>query len=133
MAIDYQTGLAIATLWQEARGEDQASREAVAWVIRNRMAQYYDSDGTIAGTVLKRWQFSGWMSATIARKSLRAVGAGGAEIDGLYQAWADSGQGIDPTQGAVLYYSPASMRGAPRWASRAPYLCTIGPFKLYGP
>ena len=39
MTLDYQTGLALATLWQEARGEDQAARTAVAWVIRNRMAQ----------------------------------------------------------------------------------------------
>ena len=132
MTLDYQTGLAVATLWQEARGEDQAAREAVAWVIRNRMVRLYDSDGTIAGTVLKRWQFSGWMSATIARQALRAVGVGGPLIDALRAAWYAAGDGPDPTHGAVLYYSPATMRGVPRWAARAPYLTTIGPFRLYG-
>ncbi len=133
MTLDYQTGLAIATLWQEARGEDQAAREAVAWVVKNRMARLYDSDGTIAGTVLKRWQFSGWMSATIARQALRAVGTGAPLIEALRAAWDAAGVGPDPTRGAVLYYSPATMRGpAPRWAARAPYLTTIGPFRLYG-
>ena len=133
MTLDYQTGLALATLWQEARGEDQTARTAVAWVIRNRMTQFYDSDGTVAGTVLKRWQFSGWMSATIARQALRAVGVGGPLIDELGQAWHDAGGGPDPTRGAVLYYSPATMRGGPpRWAARAPYLTTIGPFRFYG-
>ena len=133
MTLDYQTGLAIATLWQEARGEDQAAREAVAWVIKNRMERHYDSDGTIAGTVLKRWQFSGWMSATIARQALRAVGTGAPLIEALRAAWDAAGVGPDPTRGAVLYYSPATMRGpAPRWAARAPYLTVIGPFRLYG-
>ena len=133
MTLDYQTGLAVATLWQEARGEDQAARVAVAWVIKNRIAQLYDSDGTIAGTVLKRWQFSGWMSATIARQALRATGAGGSLIEDLSAAWHGAGAGPDPTRGAVLYYSPATMLGrAPRWAARAPYLTTIGPFRLYG-
>lgn len=137
MHTGFQTGLAIATLWQEARGEDQEARIAVAHVIRNRIDKLYDSDGTIAGTVLKRWQFSGWMSARIARQSLRAVAIGGAEIEGLVQAWDISGtvEQEDPTGGAVLYYSPESMRSPtarPRWASRAPYLKTIGPFRFYG-
>ncbi len=135
MVTDFQTGLAIATLWQEARGEDQTAREAVAHVIRNRMAKCYDSDGTIAGTVLKRWQFSGWMSARIARQSLRAVAIGGVLITDLELAWDAASTEPDPTQGAVLYYSPESMRtptSRPRWASKAPYLTTIGPFRLYG-
>lgn len=123
MALGFQTGLAIATLWQEARGEDQEPRIAVAHVIRNRMIKLYASDGTIAGTVLKRWQFSGWMSARIARQSLRAVAIGGHDIEDLWAAWIASDDTPDPTQGAVLYYSPESMRtptSRPRRASRAP-------------
>lgn len=135
MSTDFQTGLALATLWQEARGEDQTAREVVAHVIRNRMTKLYDSDGTIAGTVLKRWQFSGWMSARLARQALRAVAIGGTLIDQLEAAWDVSATGPDPTEGAVLYYSPESMRSPtsrPRWAAKAPYITTIGPFRLYG-
>ena len=135
MVTDFQTGLAIATLWQEARGEDQEARIADAHVIRNRITELYDSDGTIAGTVLKRWQFSGWMSARIARQSLRAVAIGGGLIMDLELAWDAASTEPDPTRGAVLYYSPESMRtptSRPRWASKAPYLTTIGPFRLYG-
>jgi len=52
--------LAVITIYQEARGEDDATMLAVAEVIRNRATEKYMSDGTIAGTVLTPYQFSGW-------------------------------------------------------------------------
>jgi spore germination cell wall hydrolase CwlJ-like protein len=50
-AIDPNTLLAVAVL-DEARGEIPEGRAAVAQVILNRMRLRYQSDGTIAGTVL---------------------------------------------------------------------------------
>src|SRR5574337_170238 len=52
--------LAIVTIYQEAAGEPYAGKLAVAEVIRARMRRCYASDGTVAGTVLRAWQFSGW-------------------------------------------------------------------------
>lgn len=45
--------LAALTVYLEARGESFAGKLAVAAVIRNRMERRYQSDGTIAGTVLR--------------------------------------------------------------------------------
>lgn len=45
---------------QEAAGESDDGRAAVARVIKNRMALKYASDGTVAGTILKYDQFS-WL------------------------------------------------------------------------
>ena len=52
--------LAILTIAQEALAEPFEGKLAVAEVIRNRMKQRYMSDGTVEGTVLRAWQFSGW-------------------------------------------------------------------------
>ncbi|HEY5986808.1 MAG TPA: cell wall hydrolase [Streptosporangiaceae bacterium] len=60
------------TLYGEARGETAVGKRAVAWVIRNRMkaAKKWQEkqgrqhplfgDGTVAGVVLRPWQFSCW-------------------------------------------------------------------------
>lgn len=53
-------GLAVATIWQEARGEPFLGKLAVAQVIKNRTLRKYNSDGTVPGTVLAPYQFSGW-------------------------------------------------------------------------
>lgn len=52
--------LAIITIWSEAQGEPYIGKLAVAEVIRNRMLRNYASDGTVAGTVARRYQFSAW-------------------------------------------------------------------------
>jgi spore germination cell wall hydrolase CwlJ-like protein len=46
------------TVWTEAAGEPYEGKVAVARVILNRIAQRYESDGTMAGSVLKFDQFS---------------------------------------------------------------------------
>ena len=50
--------LAIATIWQEAEGESFTVKAAIGEVIRERMRRRYSSDGTIVGTVARRYQFS---------------------------------------------------------------------------
>ncbi|MHB1567362.1 MAG: cell wall hydrolase [Acidiferrobacter sp.] len=131
--LSYSDGLAVATLWQESRGALADAQAAVAAVIRNRIATQYESDGTIAGTVLKRWQFSGWLSAKTARESLRAVATNGPIVSALAAIWAQSATAPDPTGGAVAYYAPAGMNGqVPRWAPLMRSCGTIGPFNFYG-
>jgi spore germination cell wall hydrolase CwlJ-like protein len=60
------------TLYGEARGETAPGKRAVAWVVRNRMERAAEwmankgrqhplfGDGTVAGVVLRPWQFSCW-------------------------------------------------------------------------
>ncbi|HEV2362690.1 MAG TPA: hypothetical protein VGS12_00680 [Caulobacteraceae bacterium] len=50
-------------IWDEAADQPHEGKVAVGRVIRNRMALKYESDGTVAGTVLKRFQFSGFWFA----------------------------------------------------------------------
>lgn len=129
--MDIDTYLAIATLYQEARGvSDNAAVLAVCHVIRNRMAARYFSDGTVAGTVLYPYQFSGWNPGSeVAGASLRSV----PQEPRLLALWLSSQHEIDPTSGALLYYSPASMesRKRPAWAYRTAFCCSFGPFDFY--
>jgi len=45
-------------IYQEAGGEPDEGKAAVARVVRNRMRRKFFSDGTVAGTVLAKDQFS---------------------------------------------------------------------------
>lgn len=52
----------VLTIAQEASSEPIDGKIAVAEVIRERMENKYNSDGTLVGTVLSPYQFSGWNS-----------------------------------------------------------------------
>lgn len=52
--------LAVLTIWTEAQGEPFEGKVAIGEVIRERMRRKYASDGTVAGTVVHRYQFSAW-------------------------------------------------------------------------
>jgi len=127
----YEEGLAVATLWQEARGSSSEGKMCVAHVIRNRMAKQYTSDGTIAGTVLHPWQFSGWMNNAICLESLRYVAT---DTLGLLAVWQESETSPDPTDGAILYYSPGAMNppgSVPFWVRSSRLTLTLPDFLFY--
>ena len=132
ISMSYDDGLAVATLWQEARGSSREEQLAVAHVIRNRMAKRYTSDGTVVGTVLHPWQFSGWMDDAIALESLRYAAT---DAMSLRSIWNEALKLFDPTKGAVLYYSPASMvpeGSVPNWVTGLAHLTLETPgFRFY--
>lgn len=124
--------LAVATLWQEAQNCSPEEQSAVAHVIRNRMRDHYTSDGTVAGTVLVPWQFSGWMNPAYAAESLAY--AKGPDPMGLLKVWVESANPPDPTDGAVLYYSPADMSppgSVPDWVSGSVLTVVMPQFRFY--
>ena len=129
--MDYESGIAVATIWQEARGQNCTGQERrlVAQTIKNRMRMRYCSDGTVVSTCLWPLQFSGWSSRTIIIKSLAAVSANAAS--GLLDDW-NLGEPEYPN--IVNYYSPASMPSTvqiPRWAvGRTPRIVTPN-FRFY--
>jgi N-acetylmuramoyl-L-alanine amidase len=120
---------AVATIAQEAIGEPYEGKVAVAEVIRNRTKQKYSSDGTVIGTVLRAWQFSGWnpeklkdgklqpldVKAYLTRAYKQITQANTALIDDCIKAWETAKQGSNTINGAVLYYAPAVV-GTPNWA-----------------
>ena len=60
MRLFSENSLAAVTIWQEGEGEPYDDKLMIAETIRNRMSLKYSSDGTVAGTVAKRYQFSAW-------------------------------------------------------------------------
>lgn len=123
----FEEGLAVATLWQEARGNSHEARLCVAHVIRNRMARDYASSGTVDSTVLHPWQFSGWMTDAINLESLRYAAT---DSYGLLAVWQESATLPDPTMGAVLYYSPDAMEppgNVPDWVASSELTLTLPP------
>lgn len=139
---------AVATIAQEAIGEPYAGKLAVAEVIRNRTMARYSSDGTVVGTVLRSWQFSGWnpeklengklkpidVKAYLARAYKQITQANTALIDDCIKAWEESKMGSNTINGAVLYYAPAVV-SMPNWArpEHAMQVAEVGGHVFFAP
>ena len=126
-----EEALAVVTIWQEARGEPYAGKVAVAEVIRNRMRARYSSDGTVAGTVARAYQFSGWNAQDPGRvPSLRLDDADAVVLE-CARAWRDAQAGSETVGGAVLYH--AQYLAPPSWAAagRAVRIAQVGRHIFY--
>lgn len=125
MRLISDTALAAVTIWQEARGEAYEGKLAVAEVIRNRMKERYASDGTVAGTVLRPKQFSGWNSRDPNRIPSLKIDDGDKAAAGCVRAWKEATeQNTNTAKGALLYYAPAL--AAPEWVRGCTELARIG-------
>jgi len=120
------------TIWQEARGESHEGRVAVAEVIRNRMRLRYSSDGTVEGTVLRAYQFSGWNTKDPNRVACAALDANDTTVADCTRAW-DEAKTSNLTLGAVLYYAPAGVTETPAWAKPGRLLAVIGRHHFFAP
>ena len=118
MRILSERALAVVTIYQEAQGEDYAGKVAVAEVIRNRMNKKYASDGTVAGTVLRPLQFSGWNAKDPGRVRAAKIDDEDALVKDCTKAWDAAMAGSNTVQGAVLYYNPDPrlVPETPEWA-----------------
>jgi spore germination cell wall hydrolase CwlJ-like protein len=125
MRLISDTALAAVTIWQEARGELYQGKLAVAEVIRNRMQERYASDGTVAGTVLRPKQFSGWNGGDPNRIPSLKIDDGDRSVAECIRAWKEAmEQSTNIAKGALLYYAPAL--AAPAWARGCTELARIG-------
>lgn len=142
--------LAAVCIWDEAAGEQYEGKVAVGRVIRNRMALHYESDGTVAGTVLAPGQFSGFWYSMLAGKYTRdawtaeqaaakaATMLAEAQRQPIFtqcqKAWADSKDGSGfvggpqfekLTPATVLYLNPSILTHLPPWANSAAEVAVI--------
>jgi|SRR3990172_1204590 len=121
----------ILTVWQEARGEPYIGKVAVAEVIQRRAKLKYSSDGTIAGTVLKPYQFSGWNT----NDPNRILAAKADRLDPLIieciKAWEEAKGGTNFTNEAVLYCNLKVC--SPAWANKSIVVAEIGNHTFYVP
>ena len=109
---------AIMTIRQEADGESINGKIAVAEVIRNRIRRHYFSDGTIVGTVLKAYQFSGWNTDDPNRIRIGSMEDTDPNTVLAFRAYSEAFEKeSNLTSGAVLYHS-ILMKPFPGWASK---------------
>lgn len=124
--------IAGATIWQEARGELQEGRIGVAEVIRERMARRYSSDGTVAGTVLRPFQFSGWNTSDPSRARSLMLDDADPIVGNCIEAWRwANAHKSTLTHGALLYYNPDVV--TPIWAASAHEVAVIGHHRFMVP
>lgn len=106
---------AIMTIRQEADGESINGKIAVAEVIRNRMRRHYFSDGTIAGTVLKAYQFSGWNTDDPNRLRIAKMDDSDPLTEQAFKAYNEAFEKeSNLVSGSVLYHS-ILMKPFPYW------------------
>lgn len=127
--------LGIATLVLEAGSETDQGMLAVAEVIRNRTKTFYESDGTVAGTVFRPLQFSAWNGDDPRRGPVCALDVADPLVQRAKRAWDTAwDQGSDIAGGAVMYYAPRSMRPVgtvPPWVAAFVFVGTFGTQRFY--
>lgn len=121
--------LAALTIYMEARGESFQSKLAVAAVIRNRMQAKYHSDGTVAGTVLKPWQFQPWNYLDPNRMRFDASDP---RMRDSLRAWILVQDGRRVVDGALLFYNPRLVK-TPLWALVSQKVSQVGRHLFFVP
>lgn len=116
------------TIYGEARGESDAGKIAVAWVVLNRVADPRWPD-TIAGACLQRAQFSCWNERDPNRAKIVAITL----EDEFFRtcmavAWAAvSGFEMDQSRGANHYLTAElAERSPPPWFDRQYVTARVG-------
>lgn len=131
MRIITDSALGYMAVWAEAEGEPYEGKLAVAEVIRRRARFKYQSDGTIAGTIARRYQFS-FMNDDNARliKALQ-LDADDPVVLECIRAWNATGLATysSTVLGAVLYCNLKIVQ--PDWATPDKLIKTIGSHSFY--
>ena len=130
--------VATRTVWGEARGEGEAGRRAVAWVIRNRSEIDLWEDGkadwwgeTLSEVCLKKWQFSCWNSKDPNAKKIKKLSMKDEEYKKILLVVVEvllSPVTYDPTFGACHYH----LKGLhPDWIKSGQWVANIGNHVFY--
>ena len=125
--------IAILTIRQEAEAESFEGKVAVAEVIWRRTQQKYNSNGTVIGTCLRAYQFSGWNTSDPNR--IRCMMSDDEEliIQDCKRAWKTVQEGSNITNGALLYYNPKVIKIPPDWVKNCDQVVVIGNHTFYKP
>lgn len=123
--------VAARTLCQEVRGEPLEAQQAVAYVLKNRLASRRWGN-SLASVCLWPYQFSGWRSQDpnfAYACSLPDDDATLSHMRSVLQTALDSK--TDPTGGAMFYYNPSIVVQPPAWAKDAELVGKIGHQNFY--
>lgn len=119
---DYLIG--VVTVFQEAEAEPYEGKVAVAEVILRRTKRKFMSDGTVIGTCLRKYQFSG--HNTDSRNRIRSfqIDTKDPNVNDCVRAWAEADRGSNLVPDCMHYFNPSLC--APAWAKGATVLAEIG-------
>ena len=126
---DYLLG--IVTVFQEAEGEPYEGKVAVAEVIQRRMRRKFMSDGTVVGTVLKKYQFSGFNTDSANRVRSFKIDTSDPIVNDCVRAWMEADRGSNLVPDAMHYYNPSLCD--PAWARGAKVVAEIGAHRFVIP
>lgn len=119
------------TIYMEARGEGPAGMLGVAEVIRNRTAKKFQSDGTVAGTCLRPFQFSCWNTTDPNRRLAASIDDADPIVLACREAWRMALADSDTVHDAVSYLNRGIIQRLPDWVSAATFVTTIGHHDFY--
>ena len=123
MRLFADSSLASGTIWTEAEGEPYEDKLMVAEVIRNRTRQKYSSDGTVASTIARRYQFSALNDDSADNIRLIAslkLDDNDPIVKDCLRAWYQATTfNTNLAKGAVLYYNPQAIPIAPAWVAKS--------------
>ncbi|HXU18952.1 MAG TPA: cell wall hydrolase [Verrucomicrobiae bacterium] len=118
---------------REARGDGLDSMRAVAWSIRNRVSRPSWWGRSWIEVITKKWQYSS-INGLEADPNLLIYPVPGAAVwnDAISAAEeAYSGEGTDPTGGAVSYYDRSLDDFPPLWAKSGQFAKTVDIGRLH--
>lgn len=130
MRVISDSSLAAITIWQEARGESFEGKVAVGEVIRTRIRRKVFSDGTVAGTVLWPYQFSGFNTKDPNRIASFKLDDSDPQYQACLRAWEFS-RDSNLTLGATHYCNLEIVNPRPIWATPEALTCVIGHHSFY--
>jgi len=119
---DYLLG--IVCVFQEAEGEPYAGKVAVAEVILRRTWRKYMSDGTVIGTVMRPFQFSGMNSDSRNRTRSFKIDTSIPVVDECVRAWVEADKGSNLVPECLHYYNAKIV--TPPWSKGAEVVAVIG-------
>ena len=125
--------LAVIAIRLEGDIEPFEGKVAIASVIRNRMKFKYQSDGTVAGTVLHPAQFSAFNTHDPRRHLLFQAQIEHPKTMDAIMAWQKSGAESNVGR-AVLYYAALAMvppGSKPSWVAAARFYKQVGSQLFY--
>ena len=120
----WQLLTAARTLWQEARGEPEEGRKAVAHVLWNRV-KAGRWGGTLASVCLWRAQFSGWLPADPNFEAACALPDDDPVLAQMIAILRAAAHDADPTGGATHYHA-TSLHAPPAWTRAATFCGVFG-------
>ena len=130
MKLFQNDNLATANIWAEARGELFEGKCAVGEVMRNRMKLKYFSNGTVADTIFRAKQFSGFNDDNPWRHEIFELDDSDQLVRDCFRAWTMS-ETTGFARGAVLYCNLAI--ATPVWAIPGDLVATVGKHSFYLP